>query len=254
MTEWLLALTPDSLSGLAFFLLVTASFFTSAVSAAIGIGGGIMLLALMANLMPASAIIPVHAVVQLGSTTGRVLALWRHVDWNIVLWFSVGGVVGAFFGGQVAVNIPPEALQVAIGAFILYSTWLPIFKFSTSRRSMTFLGGGTSFLAMIVGGVAPFIFVVLKELFTDRRGTVATLGAVLTLQAFLKALIFGLFGFMFADWVWVILLMVTTGFIGTLTGKLFLERVSTDKAQPILKAVLTLLALRLLYIGVTNLL
>ena len=220
MTDWLVSLTPDSLSGLAFVSLVIASFFTSAVSAAIGIGGGIMLLALMANLMPASAIIPVHAMVQLGSTTGRVIALWRHVDWGIVLWFSVGGVVGAFFGGQVAVNIPPQALQVAIGAFILYSTWMPIYKFSTSRRSMTLFGGGTSFLSMIVGGVAPFIFVVLKELFTDRRGLVSTLGAVLTLQAFLKALIFGLFGFMFAEWLWVIGLRFSVGL-----GLLLLARV-----------------------------
>lgn len=255
MLSWLagLELIPEAISTTAFTLLVIASFFTSAVSAAIGIGGGLMLLALMANLMPANAIIPVHAVVQFGSTTGRTLALLRHVDWNIVIWFSVGGVFGSILGGQVAVNIPPEALQVAIGAFILYSTWLPIVKFSTSRRSMTFLGGGTSFLAMIVGGVAPFIFVVLKDLFSDRRGVVSTLAAILTVQALLKAVIFGLFGFMFAPWVPVIILMVITGFIGTLVGKLFLERVPTEKAQPVLKVVLTLLAGRLLYLGVTNL-
>lgn len=251
--NWISGFLPEQISALTLVILVTASFFTSAVSAAIGIGGGVMLLALMANLIAPSAIIPVHATVQLGSTVGRVLALFRFVDWSMVLWFSVGGVVGVLLGGQVAINLPPESLQLAIGAFILYSTWMPVFRLSSTRRSLALLGGGTSFLSMLVGGVAPFIFVVLKALFTDHRGLVATLAAILTFQAFAKALTFSLFGFLFAEWYLTIALMVITGFAGTLTGKLFLDRVPADKAKPVVKVVLTLLALRLLYLGLMNL-
>lgn len=252
--DWLSGFIPDSLSVTGFAVLVTASFFTSAVSAAMGIGGGLILLALMANIMPASAIIPVHATVQLGSTVGRVVILFRHVDWGVVLWFTLGGVVGALLGGQVAINLPPESLQLAIGAFILYTTWMPIFRLSASRRSLALLGGGTSFLSMLVGGIAPFIFAVLRTLFSEHRGLVATVAAILTFQAAVKALTFGLFGFLFAEWYLTIISMVVTGFAGTLTGKLFLDRVPADRARPIVKAVLTLLAMRLLYLGVTNIL
>lgn len=252
--SWFSAFLPDQISGLSLLALVVASYFTSAVSAAIGIGGGIMLLAIMANVIPPSAIIPVHATVQIGSTVGRVLTLFKHVDWSVVLWFSLGGVVGVLMGGQVAVALPPQSLQLAIGAFILYSTWMPIFRLSDSRKSLAILGGGTSFLSMFVGGVAPFIFVVLKTLLPDHRSLVSTLAAVLTFQALSKALVFGLFGFLFSDWYLTIALMVTTGFAGTLTGKLFLDKVPAGIAMPVMKVVLTLLAVRLVYVGISELL
>ena len=52
-------------------LLVVASFFTSALTAAFGVGGGIAMLALMGLFIPVAAVIPVHGAVQLGSNSGR---------------------------------------------------------------------------------------------------------------------------------------------------------------------------------------
>lgn len=248
--DWLI---PDALSTAAFFFLVGLSYCTSAITSAFGIGGGVTLLAVMANLMPASAVIPVHAVVQLGSNLGRMTTLRGFTDWRLVLWFSLGSMVGAYFGGQVVMIISAGMIQLALGCFILYSAWLPIFKLSSSKKSIVFLGGGTSFVAMIVGGVAPFIFVVLKELFDDRRGLIATLAAMTSVQQVLKIGLFGFFGFVFADWYLTIALMVSTGYLGTLTGKLLLDRIPAEKAQPVLKFILTVMALRLVYMGVGKL-
>jgi len=44
-------------------LVVAASFATSFLTAAFGIGGGAVLLAILASLMPSAALIPVHGVV-----------------------------------------------------------------------------------------------------------------------------------------------------------------------------------------------
>ena len=93
--EWWL---PEQLSLVASLSLVIISFFTSALTAAVGIGGGVMLLAIMANLMPAAAIIPVHGVVQLGSNLGRLLTLAGLTDWRMAGWFSFGSVFGALAG------------------------------------------------------------------------------------------------------------------------------------------------------------
>ncbi|MEX1215500.1 sulfite exporter TauE/SafE family protein [Saccharospirillum sp.] len=251
--SWLDWWLPEQLSTVASVSLVVISFFTSALTAAVGIGGGVVLLAIMANLMPAAAIIPVHGVVQLGSNVGRLLTLLGLTDWRMAGWFSLGSIFGALGGGQVAVSIPSGFLQLALGSFILYSAWMPVLRLPAGRKSIAFLGMGTAFLAMIVAGIAPFVFVVLKDLFEDRRALIATQTAMMTTQQILKIVIFGALGFVFADWYGLLILMITTGFMGTLTGKYFLNRVPADRVQPILKTLLTLMAARLIYMGYVGL-
>ena len=90
---------PEGLSGLAAGLIVLASFFTSLMTAAFGLGGGIALLAIMGILLPPSAIVPVHGVAQLGANASRFLMLRGHTQWTIIQWFPIGCVLG---GGGVA--------------------------------------------------------------------------------------------------------------------------------------------------------
>ena len=52
--------------------LLAVSTAGSFITAAFGIGGGAVMLATMALILPAPALIPVHGVVQLGSNVGRL--------------------------------------------------------------------------------------------------------------------------------------------------------------------------------------
>jgi len=250
--EWILQFQPDAVETWSFWLLIFTSFFTSALTAAVGIGGGILLLAILANILPPLVVVPVHTLVQLGSNTGRLLTLKGFADWKIVLWVSVGSLFGALAGGQLAINAPVSVIQLAMGLFIFYSAWLPIFKLSSGRKSFGFLGLITSFLGMFISGTAPFIYVVLKELFTDRRGVMATVAAINVFQQSARAIIYFFLGFAFIQWLPLIAMMVVTGFLGTLTGKHLLHRISSARADQLLKWVLTLLALRLLYQSVVS--
>src|SRR3546814_12853868 len=68
MVEWLV---PADVGLTASVSLIVFSAVTSFVTAAAGIGGGIMMVAVMAVLMPTQAVIPVHGLVQIGSNAGR---------------------------------------------------------------------------------------------------------------------------------------------------------------------------------------
>ncbi|HET8902801.1 MAG TPA: sulfite exporter TauE/SafE family protein [Saccharospirillum sp.] len=247
-TQWM----PDSVSALAFWSLVFVSYITSAITAALGIGGGATLLAIMANLLPASAVIPLHGVVQLGSNTGRLTLLFRAVDWRLVLWFSIGSLIGSIAGAGASTHMPPAGLQVAMGAFILYTAWLPPIKLPSGKKFLSLLGVVTSFISMIVGGVAPLVFTAIKPMFAERTALVGTMAALISGQQLLKVLFFGFFGFVFTDWYLMLALMLFTGYLGTLTGRVFLERLTAEQVQPVLKAVLTVMAVRLLYLGIFN--
>jgi uncharacterized membrane protein YfcA len=110
----------------------------------------------------------------------------------------------------------------------------------------------TSFLGMFISGTGPFIYVVLKDLFNDRRGVMATVAAINVFQQFVRSAIFFLLGFAFVQWLPLIAMMVATGFLGTLSGKFLLNKISSAFADRLLKWVLTLLALRLLYQSVLS--
>ena len=102
----LAALLPDSVPLWAAALVVFASFFTAALTAAFGLGGGLALLAVMSAVFPAAAVIPVHGAAQAGANAGRFYLQRRDVIWPIVLWFSLGGLIGAGFGGRLAIEAP----------------------------------------------------------------------------------------------------------------------------------------------------
>lgn len=83
-----------ALSTLSATLLIVASFFTSLITASLGIGGGVLLLAILASTLPITALIPVHGLVQLGSNGNRALMTRTHVDKQIVMYFSFGALLG----------------------------------------------------------------------------------------------------------------------------------------------------------------
>ena len=72
-------LPPELLPLDAAWLVLTAGV-TSLMTATLGIGGGVLLLVIMAQLVPIAALIPVHGLVQLGSNANRAIMTRQHID------------------------------------------------------------------------------------------------------------------------------------------------------------------------------
>ncbi len=227
--------------------LVAVSFFTSLLTAALGIGGGVLLLATMAPLLPAAAIIPVHGVVQLGSNVGRAVLQRTHIDWPTFVYFLGGSVVGAAVGGQLVVNLPGRWLLAGLGLFILFSVWGPKPKVhrGTGFASVV-MGAIATFLTMFFGATGPFVAAMLAARLPGRQAYVGTHAACMTAQHGLKIVVFGILGFAFAPWLPLIVAMVASGFAGTIAGTRLLHVLPEQLFRKALKVVLTLLALNLL--------
>ncbi len=248
--EWIASLEviPGTLGLFDAALLVGVSFFTSLLTAAVGIGGGMLLLAVMAQILPVLAIIPVHGVVQLGSNAGRAHILRPNIDGRILLYFSVGSLVGALVGGNIVVTLPVIYLQLILAGFILFSTWGPKPSAKTSGKNGLMIGGFLStLLTMFVGATGPFVAVMLKRLRLDKTPQVATMAACMSIQHALKFLVFVMLGFSFAPYAILIIVMIIVGFLGTLVGRRLLDALSEEVFSNMLKWALTFLALRLLW-------
>jgi uncharacterized membrane protein YfcA len=243
VVEWISA----GFDALTFAGLLIVSFAGSFITASMGIGGGVLLLAVMASLLPPAALIPVHGVVQIGSNLLRMIVMIRHIYWAPFGGFFVGTILGVTIGGAVSVSLPPALVQVGVGLFILYNVvahppaWLSRLPLVTGVLS--------SFLTMFFGATGPFVATFVMAFSLSRERHVASQAALMALQHGAKIFTFALLGFQFAPWVGFATAMIFAGFLGTLIGRLVLMRMSDHNFQRALNLVLIILSARLIYSG-----
>jgi uncharacterized membrane protein YfcA len=232
-------------------VLIAASFCTSLITAAFGLGGGVVLLAILATVLPPAALIPVHGVVQLGSNAGRALILRAAVSRAVLRPFLIGSVVGITLGGLLVVELPPAGVRIAVGAFILWSVveTPPAFL----RRSAWLAGGVSSFLTMFFGATGPFVAAYVRAQGFGRVAYVGTNAACMTAQHLLKVVAFALLGFAFGPYLVIIAGMIAFGFAGTLAGRQVLLRIDERRFRLVLNAILVILAARLIWEGMVAL-
>ena len=231
--------------------LIVLSFLGSFVTAAFGIGGGAMLIAVFATLLPATAIIPVHGLVQLGSNVGRAALTFEHLDRAVVAPFFLGSAAGVALGSAFVVQLDAAMIQIGVGLFIIWSILMR--PPAIMRRSAGIAGALSSFLTMFFGATGPFIAAFVKTQQLDRMGHTATHATLMTIQHSLKTVAFGFLGFAFSLWAGLVALLIAAGFVGTIAGRHVLMRVDEKRFRLTLNLILGLLALRLIYAGGTAL-
>jgi len=116
-----LPLLPVGISPLVSGLLVATSFLTAAITATFGLGGGMILLAVLLAFMNPAMAIPVHGVLQAGANAARAWLMRRDVLRDVFLWFLPGSLVGVALASVVVVELPARWLTLALAAFILWS-------------------------------------------------------------------------------------------------------------------------------------
>ncbi|HEY6633669.1 MAG TPA: sulfite exporter TauE/SafE family protein [Rhizobiaceae bacterium] len=248
----LAALLPAGMEPWVAALLVVASCFTSAITAAFGIGGGIAMLALMGLFVPVASLIPVHGAVQLGSNTGRAWHQRAFVRMDIARPFIAGSVVGAIAGVFLVVQLPDALLKLVLGGFILLLTWAKIPGMDRlSKAGLAVASVALALLSMLVGATGPLVAVLFARfLQKDRKALIATSAVAMTTQHLLKIVVFGIAGFAFWEWVPLVAAMIVSGFVGTLYGTSLLERMPEATFRKWFRIGITVLALDLVRRGV----
>lgn len=240
-------LLPSGVSPLVAILLIGVSFFTSALTAAFGLGGGVAMLGALAGTVQPSVVVAVHAIVQFGSNIGRAIVQRAHVLWPVAIRFALGSVLGVVIGAYAFIAIPERLFLALLGLFILFMAWVPKPNIPGLDKAGVVIGGAVSAIAtMFVGATGPLTNAILKAIGADRKQIVATQAMCMTVQHLLKALAFGVIGFSFQDWLPLVAAMIASGLAGTILGTKLLDRMSEATFAFVLKWMLTLIALDLL--------
>ena len=234
-------------------ILAAASIATGALSAIVGMAGGMTLLAIMLFWLEPQVAIPVHAVVQLVSNSSRSVAQWPNVRWPLFARFALPLLPFAYAGLAVSRAVPRSVGELGIGAFVLVATWRPAWlRFGAAGspepgRRMIAAGGVVGFFSTTLGATGPLLAPFFLHLGLGRKELIGTQAACQAVQHLAKIALFGLVGFAFRDWLAPLAVLSCTATLGTWVGTRLLDRVSESDFRALYMGVLTLLALRLVW-------
>ena len=230
--------------------LVPLAFATSTVAGVFGMGGGVPLIAVMPGLVPAAAIIPLHATTQLASNGSRALFGWRHIDPSLIAPFVLGGLAGAAAGGWVFAQLDLSWLPLVIGSAILVLTWCPL---PTPRGSgfwpLLLLGFTQTGIGMVAGATGPLGAAILARRNHRRDWLVVNTALYMAVNHCLRMLAFGLMGFVFGDYLFLLLGMIVGVVTGSWVGTRLRALVPEINFHLWFRWLITLLALRMIFIG-----
>lgn len=237
------AITPATAAGL-----IVLAGFTSLITASLGIGGGVLLLAVMATTVPVAALIPLHGLVQLGSNGNRAIMTRRHIDWKMVLYFCLGALPGALLASLVVVQLPLIIIQFAVAGFILFLVWGSKPKArEMTPTGRTLAGAVTTLIAMFVGATGPLVAAFVHRNGYSKMQITATFASCMTFQNILKAIVFSAVGFQFFTWLGLVAAMILSGLVGTWAGLKILSKIPPERFIRVFRWIVTLLALKLIW-------
>lgn len=228
-------------------LLVPIVFFTSGLAAVMGMGGGILLIAVMPGMVPAAAILPLHAATQLASNVSRAAFGWRDIDVGIIPAFLMGAALGAWLGSEVYQTLNMHWLPAIIGLLILVFTWMPLPKVRGGGQiSLALLGFYQTGLGMLAGATGPVGAAVLLRRNTGRDWLVVNTAVYMSLNHAIRLTAFLALGFSFAPWWQLTCALIVSGIVGSWVGTRLRGLVPQLNFQFWFRWMVTLLALRMI--------
>lgn len=237
----------------AVFLLVSA-FVTATLSGVIGMAGGLVLMGCLALVLPVSAALVTHGLLQFVANAWRAVLHRRHVEWHIVGHYGLAAVLA---GGVVAVLsfVPSKPLLYLTLGLVPMLVWLPpkVLALDASRRPHAWAAGFLVTAVNLLAGVAgPLLDIFFVRTALTRHSIVATKAAVQVFSHLAKVVVYG--GPMLASAStagmpppWFFVLAIPLSMAGTVVGGRILDRMNDADFKRWTRWIVT--AVGLLYLG-----
>ena len=223
------------------------SIFTSLVAGVVGLGGGLMLIAILPSFLPVQALIPIHGLTQMFSNFSRAYFGYKDIQFEVVPKFLIGSVIGVSIFAFILDVISFEYIPLFIGVYILLSLWSKKFNDKIKKYENYYLVGFLqSGLSVVVGATGPLTTTLLLKDYEDKNKVVATAALLMSITHCMKVLVFVYFGFKFSEYLDIITVMVMGVIIGSYLGTKIRDRVDGKKVVFLLKILLSFLAVKLI--------
>ncbi len=245
-------------------ILIIAAFITSSISAVLGMGGGIILLGIMAIMIPEGyAVVALHGIIQLVSNFTRSFVFRQHIKKDIIRQYLPGAILGlslsaliifiliTLFQVDSAKEIKIDFLKPLIGIFILWFLFGRRPQPKDDHPNFFGVGLASGLTTVFIGATGPLI----APFFLKGKLTKETIIANKAIcQAMSHAGKIPLFIFFFQfDYlaeVEVLFPLIIAVFIGTNLGKQILAFIPEKVFQLLFRGALTVIAIKLIFTAI----
>jgi uncharacterized membrane protein YfcA len=232
-----------------FYIIVTGSFLAALSNAAFSAGGAMIVLAVTSTVLPVAAIVPIHSTLLIGSTSTRALIFRREIDWKIAGPFLIGSLFAVAIGSRIYVELPETIIATAISVVMLIAIWLPEISWRPKLRHPWALVGFIHSLLSTLFAYGALLHAIILHTGLKRRQIVGTMAASLTGMSIFKISGYSINGFDYTPYFEIIAYSIAAAFLGTWVGKMVIDRISEGLFRTVFRALVTVTAVRLLYVG-----
>lgn len=234
-------------------ILILIVFITSSITAIVGLGGGMILIVILPSFFPIHAVMPIHGVAQASSNLSRAAINYKHIEYKIIPKFFIGSILGIIFFAMILYVVSLKIIPFLMGIYIILSLWSDKFNNLMGKYENYYLIGFLQTgLSLIVGAAGPLSITVLYKHYKDKNIVIATHAALMSITHSFKVIVFIFFGFIFWDYIEIIILIICASVTGSYIGTKLKNQINNDKLNLILKILITALALKLIYDGIKN--
>lgn len=220
-------------------------FLTSLVAGVAGLGGGLLLIAVLPSFLSVNALIPIHGLSQLSSNLSRAYFGYKDIRYKIVPEFLIGSLVGVGAFALILSAISTKYIPLFIGTYILLSIYSQRFNDKIRKYENYYvIGFFQSGLSVVVGTTGPLAMTKLLNDFREKDTVVATSAILMGITHLLKIAVFIYFGFAFLDYLGVIIAMIVGTVLGSYAGTKIRDKINGERLITILKILLTIMAVK----------
>ncbi len=231
-------------------VVTVTAFATSVLSTLAGLGGGTILLAVLAQFFAPATAIPVQGAIQIVSNGSRSLLLRRTIEWPAVLWSLVLLFPASLAGAALAGSVDADIGRMVIAAFAIVVAWRPQLPAWRGGRlpvqAMVGVGALSGLLTTAIGVSGPVTSPFFRAVTKTHVAFVSSAAAAQTFSQGSKVVAYLANGWSFDGVIAVIVCGISAVIAGSWAGSRLLGRIAEHRLAAIFKLVLTTLAIRLI--------
>ena len=240
-------------------ILIAAAFITSSISAVLGMGGGIILLGIMAILIPEGyVVVALHGIIQLVSNITRSYVFRQHIKGQIIWQYFPGALIGLCFSAliiiiiqsfdvQSAKDIKIDILKPLIGIFIIWFLFGRRPQIKDKKPHFFGVGVISGLTTVFIGATGPLIAPFFLKGKLTKESIIANKAVCQAISHTGKIPLFIIF-FKFNYFIEldVLISLSIAVFIGTNFGKQILQFIPEQIFRILFQGALTLIAIKLI--------
>ncbi len=231
-------------------LFVALAFFASFISAVIGFGTALVVVALGAHILPIKQVISLAGVLFVTLTLSKAILFRHNVDWKLVILLSLSSFPFAFLGGALLEYVPAEILKRLLGVLVLAYLILTTFEllptFTLGRVGLSIGSALYGFLSGLLGSGNVVIAMMFRELNITKEAFVGAMAATAVLANIAKLLAYINAGMYTHEMKAPIISLVITGLIVVFLGRHIVRKITVYQFELGFKVVLAVSAVSLL--------